>query len=135
MVRDKSNEALDDFTNKAITYIEAPARKKSEPFFLYLPLTSPHTPILPTKEFEGKSGINPYADFVLMTDAVLGKIEAVLKETGLDKNTMIVFTSDNGASPMSDFKTLESKGSHANGNYRGAKADIYEGGSHYPIHC
>ena len=129
----KHNEALDDFTNKAITYIEAQARKKSEPFFLYLPLTSPHTPILPTKEFEGKSGINPYADFVLMTDAVLGKIEAVLKETGLDKNTMIVFTSDNGASPMSDFKTLESKGHHANGNYRGAKADIYEGGHRIPF--
>jgi arylsulfatase A len=129
----KHSEVLDDFTNKAITYIEAQASKKSSPFFLYLPLTSPHTPILPTKEFEGKSGINAYADFVLMTDAVLGKIKAALKETGLDKNTIIVFTSDNGASPMSDFKTLESKGHFASGNYRGAKADIYEGGHRIPF--
>ena len=129
----KHSEALDDFTNKAIAYIETQARKKSEPFFLYLPLTSPHTPIMPTKEFEGKSGINAYADFVVMTDAVLGKIEAVLKETGLDKNTMIVFTSDNGASPMSDFKTLESKGHFVSGSYRGAKSDIYEGGHRIPF--
>ncbi len=129
----KHSEALDDFTNKAITYIEAQARKKSKPFFLYLPLTSPHTPILPTKEFKGKSGINDYADFVLMTDAVLGKIKEVLKKTGLDNNTIIVFTSDNGASPMADFKTLESKGHFASGSYRGAKADIYEGGHRIPF--
>lgn len=129
----KHSEVLDDFTDKAITYIESKAGKTNRPFFLYLPLTSPHTPILPTKEFEGKSGINPYADFVLKTDAVLGKIKAVLKETGLDKNTIIVFTSDNGASPMSDFKTLESKGHFVSGSFRGAKADIYEGGHRIPF--
>jgi arylsulfatase A-like enzyme len=129
----KHSEVLDDFTNKAINYIEKQAVKKDKPFFLYLPLTSPHTPILPTKEFEGKSGINAYADFVLKTDAVLGEIKAVLKKTGLDKNTIIVFTSDNGASPMSDFKTLESKGHFSSFSYRGAKADIFEGGHRIPF--
>jgi arylsulfatase A len=129
----KHIKVLDDFTNKAINYIEKQADKKDEPFFLYLPLTSPHTPILPTKEFAGKTGINDYADFVLMTDALLGKIESVLKQTGLDKNTIIVFTSDNGASPMSDFKTLESKGHFSSGVYRGAKADIFEGGHRIPF--
>lgn len=129
----KHNEVLDDFTNKAINYIEKQAVKKDKPFFLYLPLTSPHTPILPTKEFAGKTGINDYADFVLMTDALLGKIEAVLKQTGLDKNTILIFTSDNGASPMSDFKTLESKGHFSSFSYRGAKADIYEGGHRIPF--
>jgi len=129
----KHSEVLDDFTNKAINYIEKQAAKKDQPFFLYLPLTSPHTPILPTKEFAGKTGINDYADFVLMTDALLGKIEAALKQTGLDKNTIIVFTSDNGASPMSDFKTLESKGHFSSFSYRGAKADIYEGGHRIPF--
>ena len=68
-----------------------------------------------------------------MTDALLGKIEAVLKQTGLDKNTIIVFTSDNGASPMSDFKTLESKGHFSSFSYRGAKADIFEGGHRIPF--
>jgi len=129
----KHIKVLDDFTNKAINYIEKQADKKDEPFFLYLPLTSPHTPILPTKEFAGKTGINDYADFLLMTDALLGKIESVLKQTGLDKNTIIVFTSDNGASPMSDFKTLESKGHFSSGVYRGAKADIFEGGHRIPF--
>ncbi len=129
----KHSKVLDDFTKKAINYIETQADNNNRPFFLYLPLTSPHTPILPTKEFEGKSGINDYADFVLKTDALLGKIKTVLKETGLDKNTIIVFTSDNGASPMADFKTLESKGHFASGIYRGAKADIYEGGHRIPF--
>jgi arylsulfatase A-like enzyme len=129
----KHIKVLDDFANKAINYIEKQADKKDEPFFLYLPLTSPHTPILPTKEFAGKTGINDYADFVLMTDALLGKIESDLKQTGLDKNTIIIFTSDNGASPMSDFKTLESKGHFSSGVYRGAKADIFEGGHRIPF--
>uniref|UniRef100_UPI00404960C6 sulfatase family protein n=1 Tax=Daejeonella sp. TaxID=2805397 RepID=UPI00404960C6 len=129
----KHSDVLVDFTNKAIAYIQNQASKKAGPFFLYLPLTSPHTPILPTKEFEGKSGINAYADFVLMTDAVLGKIKAVLQQTGLDKNTILVFTSDNGASPMADFKTLESKGHFSSAGYRGAKADIFEGGHRIPF--
>jgi len=129
----KHADVLDDFTNKAITYIYDRANNQAKPFFLYLPLTAPHTPILPTSEFEGKSGINPYADFVLKTDAVLGKIQAALQQTGLDKNTIIVFTSDNGASPMSDFKTLESKGHFVSAGFRGAKADIYEGGHRIPF--
>jgi arylsulfatase A-like enzyme len=129
----KHEDVLDDFTNKAITYLKDRAKDRTKPFFLYLPLTAPHTPILPTSEFEGKSCINAYADFVLKTDAVLGKIQSALQQTGLDKNTILIFTSDNGASPMSDFKTLESKGHFANGSYRGAKADIYEGGHRIPF--
>ena len=129
----KHADVLDDFTNKAITYIYDRANNQAKPFFLYLPLTAPHTPILPTSEFEGKSGINAYADFVLKTDAVLGKIKAALEKTGLDKNTIIIFTSDNGASPMSDFKTLESKGHFVSAGFRGAKADIFEGGHRIPF--
>jgi len=129
----KHADVLDNFTDKAISYIKDQAKKPAKPFFLYLPLTSPHTPILPTSEFEGKSGINAYADFVLKTDAVLGKIRAALQQTGLDKNTILVLTSDNGASPMSDFKTLESKGHFVSAGYRGAKADIYEGGHRIPF--
>jgi arylsulfatase A-like enzyme len=129
----KHADVLDDFTNKAITYLTNRAKNQTEPFFLYLPLTAPHTPILPTSEFEGKSGINAYADFVLKTDAVLGQIKAALKQTGLDKNTILVFTSDNGASPMSDFKTLEAKDHFSSAGYRGSKADIYEGGHRIPF--
>jgi len=129
----KHADVLNNFTDKAISYIKEQAKNPASPFFLYLPLTAPHTPILPTSEYEGKSGINAYADFVLMTDAVLGKINAVLEQTGLNKNTIVVFTSDNGASPMSDFKTLESKGHFVSAGYRGAKADIFEGGHRIPL--
>ena len=103
------------------------------PFFLYLPLTAPHTPILPTAGFEGKSGINAYADFVLMTDAMVGKIVDAIKEAGMLENTLIVFTSDNGASPSADFKTLIAAGHDASAGFRGAKADIFEGGHRIPL--
>lgn len=123
---------LTELTQKAVDYIEEQKNKKA-PFFLYLPLTAPHTPILPTADFEGKSNINPYADFVLMTDAMLGKIMDALKKAGIDQNTMVVFTSDNGASPSSDFKTLREAGHDVSAGYRGAKADIFEGGHRIPF--
>jgi len=123
---------LTDITQKAVDYIQEQKNNKA-PFFLYLPLTAPHTPILPTAGFEGKSNINPYADFVLMTDAMLGKIMDALQAAGMDQNTMVVFTSDNGASPASDFKTLLAAGHDVSAGYRGAKADIFEGGHRIPF--
>lgn len=123
---------LTDITQKAVDYIQEQKNNKA-PFFLYLPLTAPHTPILPTADFEGKSNLNPYADFVLMTDAMVGKIMDALQNAGLDKNTMIVFTSDNGASPSSDFKTLRAAGHDVSAGFRGAKADIFEGGHRIPF--
>ena len=123
---------LTDITQKAVDYIEEQKNNKA-PFFLYLPLTAPHTPILPNADFEGKSNINPYADFVLMTDAMVGKIMDALQMAGLDKNTMVVFTSDNGASPSSDFKTLRAAGHEVSAGFRGAKADIFEGGHRIPF--
>jgi arylsulfatase A-like enzyme len=123
---------LTDLTQKAVEYIQDQKNSKA-PFFLYLPLTAPHTPILPTAGFEGKSGINAYADFVLMTDAMVGKIVDAIKEAGMLENTLIVFTSDNGASPSADFKTLIAAGHDASAGFRGAKADIFEGGHRIPF--
>ena len=123
---------LRDITQKAVDYIQE-QKNSNAPFFLYLPLTAPHTPILPTAGFEGKSKINPYADFVLMTDAMVGKIMDALQKAGLAKNTMVVFTSDNGASPASDFKALLAVGHDVSAGFRGAKADIFEGGHRIPF--
>ncbi len=123
---------LTDLTQKAVEYIQDQKNSKA-PFFLYLPLTAPHTPILPTAGFEGKSGINAYADFVLMTDAMVGKIVDAIKEAGMSENTLIVFTSDNGASPSADFKTLIAAGHDVSAGFRGAKADIFEGGHRIPL--
>ncbi|CDF79639.1 arylsulfatase [Formosa agariphila KMM 3901] len=122
-----------NFFRRAISYVKEQA-KEDKPFFLYLPLPSPHTPILPTEEFQGKSGLdNPYGDFVLMIDAYMGQLLAEIKASGIEDNTLIVFTSDNGCSPEANIEQLISKGHHPSGIYRGHKADIFEGGHRVPF--
>ena len=107
--------------------------KKGKPFFLYLPLPSPHTPILPTEQWKGKSGLNPYADFVMQIDHRVGRLNELLDELGISKNTIVIFTSDNGCSPQAKFDELEKKGHDPSGLFRGHKADIFEGGHRVPF--
>ena len=76
-------------------------------FFLYFPLSAPHTPILPTKEFQGKTGLGPYGDFVLQCDWTVGQVMKVLEKNNMFENTLFIFTSDNGCSPMANFDYLE----------------------------
>ncbi|GAB3651589.1 arylsulfatase [Echinicola sediminis] len=121
-----------NFFRRGISYVKERATT-GEPFFLYLPLPSPHTPILPTEEWQGKSGLNPYGDFVMMVDDYMGQLLAAVKEAGIEENTMIVFTTDNGASPASQIGELIAQGHYPNGVYRGHKADIYEGGHRVPF--
>ena len=118
---------------KATAYITAQS-KKSAPFFLYLPLNSPHGPIVPAEEWQGKSGINPYADFVMATDGVVGDVLAALDQAGIADNTLVFFTSDNGCSPQgTDVKQLESKGHFPSELRRGYKADVWDGGHRIPF--
>ena len=81
----KHIEVLPTLTEKAVTYIHERSRE-DKPFFLYFPLTAPHTPILPTTEFQGKSGTNEYGDFVLQVDWTVGQVMKALKEKGLEKD-------------------------------------------------
>jgi len=111
----------------------AAAARSGRPFFLYVPLTSPHTPILPTPEWQGKSGLGAYGDFVMQTDAVVGNILAALDEHGLADNTLVIFTSDNGCSPQADTPGLEQQGHFASADLRGYKADIWDGGHRVPF--
>lgn len=124
-------DCFSHLTKQAQTYIENQAKTK-KPFFLYLPMPAPHTPILPSKEFQGKSGLNPYADYVLMVDDAVGKITKTLTDTGIANNTLVVFTSDNGCSPQASFDELAKKGHYPNYIYRGYKADLYDGGHRIP---
>jgi arylsulfatase A len=128
----KHQDVLDTFVSKSIQYIEK-ASKQKDPFFLYLALASPHTPILPSNTRTGKTDTNAYGDFVEMTDEKVGQLLQYLKDKNLDKNTMIVFTSDNGCSPSANFKELREKGHDPSGGFRGTKADIYEGGHRIPF--
>ncbi|MEZ6143125.1 MAG: arylsulfatase [Zavarzinella sp.] len=125
-------DVLPTLTSKAITYVQDRAKEK-KPFFLYLPYASPHTPIAPTKEWQGKSKLNPYADFVMQTDDCIGQLLKQLDESGIAKNTLVICTSDNGCSPQADFAALEAKGHHPSGPLRGHKADIFEGGHRVPF--
>ena len=128
----KHEDVLPNFTRRSINYIEERAAT-GEPFFLYFPLPAPHTPILPTEAFQGKSGTNLYGDFCLQVDNVVGQIMATLERTGIADNTMFIFTSDNGCSPEVDFPQLASMGHHPSFVFRGHKADIYEGGHRIPL--
>lgn len=128
-------DVLPTLTTKAIDFVKARSvdAKAGKPFFLYLPLASPHTPIAPTKDWQGKSGLNYYADFVMQTDHSLGLILAELDRLGIADNTLVVLTSDNGCSPQADFPELLSKGHNPSHLFRGHKADIFEGGHHIPF--
>jgi len=106
---------------------------KEQPFFLYFPMPSPHTPIAPGGKFNGITGISEYADFLVETDWAVGEIVKALDETGQADNTVVIFTCDNGTSPKADFAQLDQAGIHLNVNWRGWKADAYEGGHRVPF--
>jgi len=121
-----------NFFRRAINHINVRSQK-DQPFFLYLALPSPHTPILPTEEWEGKSKLNPYADFVMMVDAYIGSLERAIKVNGIEENTLLIFTSDNGCSPAAKIDELKEKEHYPSYIYRGHKADIFEGGHRVPF--
>ena len=128
-------EMLPRLERQTVRYIadHAAAAKAGKPFFLYVPLTSPHTPILPTPEWQGKSGLGAYGDFMQQTDAVVGAILAALDTHGLAGNTLVFFTADNGCSPQAGTPALEQQGHFASAQFRGYKADIWEGGHRVPF--
>jgi arylsulfatase A-like enzyme len=109
------------------------SKEPRKPFFLYLPLASPHTPIEVAPEWRGKSGLNPYADFVMQTDAAVGQMMQALDDAGLAANTLVIFTSDNGCSPQAKYEELLARGHNPSGPWRGHKADIFEGGHRIPF--
>lgn len=134
----KDFEAIDvlpRITEKTVQIIDehAAASKQGKPFFIYFPLNAPHTPILPTPEWQGKSGINAYCDFVMQVDDTVGQVMQALKKQGIHENTLVIFTADNGCSPAANFKEMADKDHQPSYRFRGHKADIYEGGHRVPF--
>ncbi len=123
---------LTDFARESRAYIAARS-KSDKPFFLYLPLTSPHTPIVPSRKWQGESGLSIYGDFLMETDWVVGEVLAELDKQKLTNDTIVIFTADNGCSPQAKIPDLIKKGHKPNGDWRGHKADIYEGGHRTPF--
>ena len=131
----KIDEVLPHLFDKSVAYINERAAdaKSGKPFFLYLPLPAPHTPIVPVPPFKDASGINPYADFVMQCDHHMGQLFTALKENNIDENTLVVFTTDNGCSPQGNFGVLKEHGHDPSSGFRGHKADLYEGGHRVPF--
>jgi arylsulfatase A-like enzyme len=128
----KHDEVLPKIIDRSTAFIRAQAAAQ-KPFFLYIPLTAPHTPILPTPEYAGRSGTTAYGDFTIMTDQMVKTILDVVKTSGIENNTIIIFTSDNGCAPYAGIDALAAMGHHVSGPYRGSKADIWEGGHRIPF--
>lgn len=122
---------LERITKEGIRYIKSRAEKK-KPFFLYLPLPSPHAPIIPTKKFQGSSEAGAYGDYVCQTDDSCGRILKTLKDAGVDENTIVIFSSDNG--PEIYAYQREKKFEHWSSRpLRGLKRDNFEGGHRVPM--
>ncbi len=113
--------------DKAVQFV---SEKSDQPFFLYIAFLAPHVPIAPAPEFQGTSQAGSYGDFLQQLDACVGKVLAALKAQGLADNTLVIFTSDNGAVVHGD--ALQA-GHHANGVLLGQKTDAWEGGHRVPF--
>ena len=111
------------YTEEALKFIDD---HKAQPFFIYLAHSMPHVPLFASKDFEGKSRRGRYGDVIEEIDWSVGQIMQKLKQTGLDENTLVVFTSDNG--PWLLFDDL---GGSA-GLLKGGKGSTYEGGMREP---
>ena len=121
-------DVLPRTVEKSVEYVMQAGDK---PFFLYVPFSAPHTPWLPTEPFQGSSGAGTYGDFAVQVDAGVGDILNALDEAGVAENTLVVFTSDNGAHWLP--YEIEMFDHRANLDWRGMKADIYEGGHRVPF--
>jgi len=132
----KMQDVLPVLIDKTIAYLgERSAAAKANdarPFFIYLALAGPHTPTLPSKEFEGKTP-SLYGDFVLNIDHDIGRILDALDRLGLTENTLVVLTSDNGYAPAGNIPRLQQWGHDSSAGYRGTKSDAFEGGHREPF--
>ncbi|MFK8110810.1 MAG: arylsulfatase [Rubripirellula sp.] len=125
-------DVLPKITTETVRFINEQA-KTDQPFFVYFPLNAPHTPIVPTPEWQGKSGINQYGDFTMQVDWTVGQVLQAIDENQIANNTLVIFTTDNGCSPQAKIPEVEAAGHEQNYIYRGHKADIFEGGHRVPF--
>ncbi len=135
----KQVEILPEQSRRSVKYIEDVVKQSPKsPFFLYVPLTSPHYPVVPAKEFVGKSKAAEYGDFVMQTDAVVGAILQAIERAGIADDTIVIFTSDNGPEVVGEvgigaYERIRQFGHASMGRWRGVKRDLWEGGHRVPF--
>jgi arylsulfatase A-like enzyme len=142
-------QVLPAITRKAVEFIaeSAAQAKTKQPFFLYLPLNAPHTPVVPSGVWRREGHpLGHYAGFVEQVDDTVGQIVKAVDEHGLAESTLILFTSDNGYAPYvgivtgddrrsgkGGVKALEAEGHFPSAAYRGYKSELWEGGHRVPF--
>ncbi len=130
-------DILPKLTDHAVQWIEETARGK-KPFYLYFALTSPHYPVVPAADFAGKTEVGAYGDFVHQTDWSVGRVLDALERAGVADNTLVIFTSDNGAEITGEvnpgaYDRVQQFQHRSSGELRGAKRDAWEGGHRVPF--
>ncbi|KAA5547278.1 arylsulfatase [Roseiconus nitratireducens] len=124
-------QVLPTLAEKGVQYIRSHASAK-QPFFLYFAFPSPHAPIIPNDRFDGKSQAGAYGDCVVETDDVAGRLLRALKDAGIDNDTIVFFSADNGPEHYA-YQRDASFDHWSSFPFRGLKRDIYEGGHHVPF--
>jgi arylsulfatase A-like enzyme len=134
-------DVMGEFTSRTVDYIEQ--HDGDQPFFIYMPLTAPHTPIVPAKQFQGLSDLGLYGDFCMEVDWTVGQVVDALERKGILDNTLVIFSADNGCSKAAlRFgadkmelvpQTADSDAHHPSYIYRGSKSDHWEGGHRVPF--
>ena len=127
----KLEDILPALGDRASDFITRQTKAKL-PFLLYLPLTAPHTPIAVNQAWKGKSGMGVFADFVMETDALVGRVLATLEASGAAENTLVLFSSDNGCAPHAYAETA-AQGHPSSGPLRDKKTSVFEGGHRVPF--
>ncbi|MCE9553448.1 MAG: arylsulfatase [Planctomycetes bacterium] len=135
----KQEDVMPAITKRAVAFVDRQAKESPKrPFFLYVPLTAPHTPIVPAAEFRGRSKAGLEGDYTVQVDDTVGQIVDALKRNGQADNTLLIFTSDNGSpgyltNEHQPGAILEKHGHRPSGPLRGLKADAWEGGHRVPL--
>jgi arylsulfatase A-like enzyme len=129
----KLEAVLPALAERAVKYVQQRA-EAGQPFFLYLPLTSPHTPLAVNAPWQGKSGLDSaVADLIMETDDAVGRVLEAIQGSGVEDETLVILTSDNGFAPYVGAKHLEQQGHYPSGPLRGYKGDAWEGGHRVPF--
>jgi arylsulfatase A-like enzyme len=129
----KDEDMADTITAKALAFIE---RHRQEPFFLYFSTHDIHVPRVPHPRFAGRSGMGPRGDVILQLDWCVGEILNALSRHGLARNTLVIFTSDNGPVVDDGYRdeAVDKLGDHRPaGLWRGGKYSNFEGGTRVPF--
>lgn len=127
----KQDQVMPTLTQRTVNWLQQ-QNDEAQPFFLYWSWTSPHAPIVPTHDWQGKSSAGDYGDFLAQSDHHAGQVLKALDESGLAENTIVIFSSDNGPERYA-FERLRNYEHNSSGPLRGVKRDVWEGGHRVPF--